>query len=251
MVAGHGPATVRTTWEGAQQTVSDMAALKEKVALAVRMSEWTGLMDNSGHASIRIPGTDRILVNSRLAPRARVTADSIVTVDLAGQLLEGDALPPVEIVMHTEVYKARPDVGAVLHLHAPCTTLFGMVGKPMEPYYFRGAAVGRVPIYPDSTLVTRPEQGTALARTLGDGRAVILGAHGSLTVGAGIEEAFYLAVHMEGNARMYKDACCIGTPQPLSPEQCQAIFVEVFKQERFLKLWQYYQTKVTMAAAGL
>lgn len=224
--------------------MDEIQGLKQQVATAVRMCEWADLMDNSGHASIRVPGTGQVLINSRLAARAQVSTEHVITVDLEGRLVAGTGKPPLEVVMHTEVFKARPDVGAVIHVHAPYTTLFGMVGKPMEPYYFRGAMVGHVPIHPDSTLITAHEQAAAMARTLGNGRAVILGAHGAVIAGATIEEAFYVAKYMEDNARMYHKACGIGTPQPLPPDQCERIVQHAFKPEQMRKLWDYCRVKV-------
>ena len=94
--------------------------LRETVALANRTLHHQGLTTYAGHASIRIPGTDCILIKPRPhVSMDRVTADMIMTLDLEGAIIDAPegAIIPVEWSLHTEIYKARPDVGSVVHTH--------------------------------------------------------------------------------------------------------------------------------------
>ncbi len=68
----------------------DISAVKRDIVTAIRLLELAGLVDMNGHVSYRLPGTDRVLINSRAASRASLTVEDIVTIDLDGNLLEGD-----------------------------------------------------------------------------------------------------------------------------------------------------------------
>ena len=124
-----------------------------------------------------------------------MAAEDMVVVDPQGARVAGTNNPPSETPIFTGVFAARPDVMAVFHLHLEYATLFSVVGKPLRPIGVTGAPFGEeVPVHADPTLIQRPEQGAALARSLGDRLAVILRGHGAVIVGASIEEAFAASV---------------------------------------------------------
>jgi Class II Aldolase and Adducin N-terminal domain len=118
------------------QTPSE-AELRQLLATASRILYHQGLVDYLGHASARVPGTDRVLIKPRHSAGVHglntVTADRMVVIGLDGQLLEGKEEPPSERFIHTEIYRARPDVGSVVHTHQPMSTLMGIVGLPILP----------------------------------------------------------------------------------------------------------------------
>jgi L-ribulose-5-phosphate 4-epimerase len=76
-----------------------------------------------------MPGTDHMLINSGKSVRSALTAADIVTVDMDGNLVEGDAVPPMESYIHAEIYRRHPDVNAVAHTHPFWSTLFCHRGK--------------------------------------------------------------------------------------------------------------------------
>ena len=103
-------------------------ALKQQLVDAVRMLERAGIINHSGHGSVRRDAAS-FYVNSAGSVRAALTVADIVAVDLDGNLLEGNDRPPLEYHIHAELYRARPDVNAVMHTHPQWSTFLTMVGE--------------------------------------------------------------------------------------------------------------------------
>lgn len=205
------------------QTLLD---LKERVATACRVLFRLGLADYMGHASARIPGTDLVVIKPRhsLSIRAlgEVTADQMVVIDLDGHLVEGADKPPSERYIHTAIYRARPDVGGVVHTHQLLATVFGIVARPILPLlHVEAALVARgIPIYPSPELVDDPERGAALAAALGDHPVCHLQGHGIVTAMPTVEEAAIAAIHLERLAQANLLAAQLGgTPRVITPQE--------------------------------
>ncbi len=143
--------------------MSDISDLKSTLATAIRLLASEGILDFNGHMSYRLPGTDRVLINSRRASRAALRPSDIVTMDLDGRLLEGESEPPSEKAIHTRIYGARPDVYSVAHLHPRIATVFSIAGRPLAPVFTAGCIFPRegVPVYDDPGLIHTPEAGDA------------------------------------------------------------------------------------------
>ncbi|MFH1488975.1 MAG: class II aldolase/adducin family protein, partial [Pseudomonadota bacterium] len=153
----------------------DEHELRVEIATCVRMLEYLGLIDFSGHVSGRIPGTENIFINSWGASRCGLCPQDILRADFEGEPLDKGAKCPSEIYIHTAVYRQRPDIQAVAHLHPPATTALGAAGKEYVPVVHHGAVfAGGVPIYDDCRHVNTREKGNALAAVLGPRRAVIM-----------------------------------------------------------------------------
>src|SRR5690348_13845047 len=92
--------------------------LRELVATAGRILYQQGLSDYLGHCSARVGDTDRVVIKPKFSTKTRgmysLRAADMVVVDLDGQLVEGQERPPAEVFIHTEIYRARPDVHAVV-----------------------------------------------------------------------------------------------------------------------------------------
>ena len=108
--------------------------LRELLAAAHRVLYHQGLVDYLGHCSVRVPGTDRVLIKPKHSPNVRglgsLRPEDMVVIDLDGNLVDAGAAgategPPAECFIHTEIYRARPDVSAVVHTHQPAGTLLG------------------------------------------------------------------------------------------------------------------------------
>ena len=123
---------MKTDPEKAAQAVAGRA-LREELADALIMMERAEVIDFNGHMSCRLPGTDRVLINSGRSVRSALTAADIIAIDMDGKPVEGDVAPPMEFHIHTEIYRRRPDVNAVAHTHPLWSTLFGMTGERVEP----------------------------------------------------------------------------------------------------------------------
>jgi len=210
---------------------------------AIRMLERAGYIDHNGHASARRDATS-FYINSGASVRGALTVDDIVTVDLDGNLVEGTAKPPLEYHIHSEIYRARPDVNAVMHTHPQWSTYLTMTGTPYLPVYAQGVLVGDLPVL-DSVLSinTRP-MGEKLAAALGRRPAVLLKAHGAVAVGADIVECFALAAYIEENAYRQYMAMQIGKPYVFSEAEQQASREKLWAASLFKKTWDHYHSKI-------
>ena len=224
--------------------------LREKLATACRLLYMEGLMDHAGLAGARIPETGNLLLNPREMRGTEgrhpgmMAADDLVVVDPQGKKVEGSNNPPSETPIFTGVFRARPDVMAVFHLHLPTATLFSVVGKPILPIGVMGSPFGAaVPVCADGTLIQRPEQGDDVALALGGNVAVMLQAHGAVIVGKTVEEAFVASVLLEDNAQRQYRAAMIGTPQAMSGRELEEAQRQVWNPKVVAKIWTYYRMK--------
>ena len=166
-----------------------------------------------------------IAITPTAIPYSRMTWEDVCVIDAAGKGIDGKWKPTSETPMHTIFYRERPDVGAVVHSHAPNSSVFAVIHQPI-PIILAEAALclsGPVPVAP----YCRPGTDT-LARTVLDtmagGAAVLLGNHGLLTVGPSLEKAYAATIAAEISARLTIMARSIGeTVQPLDPQECQEL----------------------------
>ncbi len=186
---------------GSSVTERELRAL---VATAGCVLYGQGLVDYLGHCSARVPGTDRVIIkpkhSGRVMSPAALGPDDMVVIDLDGNLLEGSDAPPSERFIHTEIYRARPDVGAVVHTHQRAATLLGVIGAELLPVLHVPAVLtrgGAVATWPCPLLVTSPDLGSQLAAQLGRGTLCHLQGHGIVSVAADLPRAVVTAIAFE------------------------------------------------------
>lgn len=217
--------------------------LRIEVATCVRMLDYLGLIDFSGHVSCRVPGTDSVFINAWGASRCSLGPQDIAKAALEGTAPEGDVDLPSEIHIHTSIYRKRADVKAIAHLHPPVTTALSTAGKDYIPVIFHGAVFASgVPVYDDCTHVNTVEKGNALAAVLGSHRAAIMRGHGAVVVAESVKGVFLGSVYLEDNARKLMDAHKMGEPVALRPDEAEA-GAHIWRQRQFEKVWAYYQEK--------
>ena len=217
--------------------------LKDQLVDAIRMLERAGYIDHNGHASARRDaGTFHI--NSGASVRGALTTADIVTVDLDGNLVEGTARPPLEFHIHSEIYRARPDINAVMHTHPQWSTFLSMVGEKYRPVYAQGVLLGDMPMMDSVLSINTKPMGEKLAATLGRGPAALLKAHGAVTVGADVVEAFVLAAYLEENSYRQYMAMQIGEPYVFSEAEQQACREKLWSANLFKKTWDHYYSKI-------
>src|SRR5258708_12824866 len=131
-----------------------------------------GLSDYLGHPSVRLDA-DRTLIKPKHSPKVRgmdrMRAEDMSVIDLMGRLLEGEHEPPSERFIHTEIYRARPDIVSVVHTHQPMATLLGIVELPILPLLHVEALVVEqqpIPIFHSAHLTATSDQGQALPHPL-------------------------------------------------------------------------------------
>jgi ribulose-5-phosphate 4-epimerase/fuculose-1-phosphate aldolase len=218
-------------------------AVKQQLVDAIRMLERAGIIDHNGHCSARRDGAS-FYINSGAAVRGALTVDDIVAVDLDGTLVEGTARPPLEFHIHSEIYRARPDVHAVMHTHPQWSTFLTMTGVPYQPVYAQGVLLGDLPVVDSPLSINTKPMGERLAATLGSRPAALLKAHGAVTVGGDVVEAFVLAAYLEENAYRQYMALQIGTPYVFSEAEQQACREKLWSASLFKKTWDHYRSKL-------
>jgi ribulose-5-phosphate 4-epimerase/fuculose-1-phosphate aldolase len=188
-----------------------------------------------GHISARIPGTERIFVRARGPAENGVrytTEDEVVEIGLDGNPVAGmpkGLRTPSEVFIHTEIFRARPEVNAVLHLHPPIVVLFTVVGLPLLPIYGAydpqglGIALEAPPVFESSVLISTSELGRELSATIGKRRACLMRGHGITTAADSIEEASVIALALNELATMNYQARALGEPRPISLEDQAAL----------------------------
>ena len=222
----------------------DYADQRQMLADAIRMLEQAGIIDFNGHFSWRVPGRDCMLINSGASVRSALTADDIVLVDFDGKLVAGEAVPPMEFHIHSEIYRRRPDAGAVVHTHPLWSTLFSMAGVPVQPVIMQAAVLGPIRTFDETASINRRELGQRLAAALGEDRVIMLKSHGAVAAGAGIVEAFVLAVYLEETAQRQHMASQLGAPAVLDPAQIATISANLWKPHLLRKVWDYHHAKL-------
>ena len=190
------------------------ARLRAEIAGCTRLLNMEGLMGYSGHVSARLPG-NRLLIQDFDQSRAALAPDDLLVCDLNGRLVAGAThlRPVAEVHIHSEIYKARPDVNAVAHFHHDLTTTFTLVeGLSLVPV--KNHAVrwrSGIPVHADPSHVDTPELGRGLAATLGPHHALLIRAHGQVVVAEDVRSLFVDCIHLVENA-----VCALpgGGPRP-------------------------------------
>ena len=226
-------------------------ALIEDLVAASRILAAEGVLDGYGHVSMRHPGqTDRYLVSRSLAP-ALVTEDDIMELDLESNPVDARGRTMFrERFIHGMLYKARPDVMAVVHSHSPAVIPYGITQVKMQPTFHMAAFLYEEPPVFEirdhagwtNMLITSNELGTALAETLGEKSVALMRGHGNIVVGPTLPIAVFRAIYTEVNARLQTTAITLGGPiNYLSPEEGEII---TYKSKGDVgRAWELWKTK--------
>jgi ribulose-5-phosphate 4-epimerase/fuculose-1-phosphate aldolase len=198
-------------------------ALIEDLVAANRILADQEIVDAYGHVSIRHPrNPDRYLLSRSLAP-ILVAAGDIMEYDLDSTPVDAKGRTSVlERFIHGEIYKARPDVRAVIHSHSPAVVPFSVTRVPLRPVFHQAAFlwVG-VPVWDirsvkdptaSSLLVRNTPVGKSLAAALGKKPVALLRGHGNVVVAQDIQTAVGYAIYTEVNAQLQTAALGLGGP---------------------------------------
>ncbi len=209
-----------------------------EIAQAIRTLAKARLLTLSlGHVSWRDPGSGRILILGHTHRAGKfletVGRDDIIAIDSEGVVLEGAYDPPGEVYLHTEIYKARPDVNSVVHAHPDGCIACSLAGKAMYPVYYRAAQLFPfVPVLDYSGQIDTPAKGRTCAELLGGGCAMLLRGHGCITVGETVPDAAVNTFVLEKNAELLLAASVLGSIEPIRAED--------LKNHKPTSIWSYY-----------
>ncbi|WP_167578006.1 class II aldolase/adducin family protein [Ammoniphilus sp. YIM 78166] len=216
--------------------MSDLQELREKVALSCRIIAMNGLVDDIlGHVSVRVPGSDEMLLRCRGEeeyglPFTTPSAIRKMNFDGEGPELGDRYKAPKEHPIHGEIYKARPEVGCVIHCHPPAAIFCSIAELEFRPIFgaynipaMRMALEG-IPLFPSSALITRPEMVTPMIEAMGNKHILLMKGHGITVTGRTVEEATVRALNFDVLAKATLEVAKTGrTAEHISLEDIEEL----------------------------
>jgi ribulose-5-phosphate 4-epimerase/fuculose-1-phosphate aldolase len=222
--------------------------------LSCRILEHFGLVrDITGHVSARVPGSDEMLLRCRGEDEYGLRFTTASQVRRLGFDGEGTGLgkkhvKPLELPIHGETYRARPEVGAVVHAHPTATVLCGLAGIELRPIfgaydpYATAVAAAGVPVFPKAVLIDSQELSGELLKAMEGHDACLMRGHGITVVGATVEQATIRALKLEALAQVTWQLAAAGKHVPDLPEDELHAFAQadgvIPGGERWL--WRHY-----------
>jgi L-fuculose-phosphate aldolase len=226
-----------------------MIHLRTQVAWACRILAMHGHADMTlGHVSVR--GPDGVIyIKCMDFGLDEITPDHVIGIDLDCNKVSGDYDVHLESVLHTEVYRVRPDINAIAHTHAPYATALGAARASLalinhdSLLFYEGLAT----FEETAGLIMNIQLGQAVAHALGNSKAVLMRNHGVLVVGSDIPWLTYTALTLERAIMIQMLAQSLGTPNPFPEETAARLNREKYRDEFTESYWRYLIRKVQNA----
>lgn len=177
----------------------------------------------SGNISIRNPENGLIALSPSGMDYHQIVPEDIVILDADGNVVDGIRKPSSEWRLHTDFYRHKPDIYAIVHTHSMYCTVLATLNTPLRAvhYVITGSGVNEIPVAPYRTFGTK-ELSDAVMETIGESRGILMENHGMIASGVNIQRAFSLAVNMEFCAELQWRCMLAGTPHILTDEQLDA-----------------------------
>jgi L-fuculose-phosphate aldolase len=204
--------------------MQDAEARRQIVEAGRRLRDRFFIASNDGNLSARVSG-ERFLITPTSMNKGDVTAEQILTLDMQGNVVAGDLKPSSETKMHLAVYRARPDVQAIVHAHPPTATGFAACRIRLDQDVILPEVVfglGKIGFAEYGT-PTSDEIPRAVVKEIPDCEALLLSNHGALTVGSDVMQAYYRMEVLEMYARVRLVTRLLGEPKPLSATEVGAL----------------------------
>ena len=204
------------------------AAEKREVASTAREMASLGLVSgSSGNVSLKLGSRDAsdglIAVTPFAQPYADLEADDIVVVDHGGEPVEDDQVPSSETLLHIAVYRARPDVAAVVHSHSVFATVAAVAGLEIPSIVDEMTiALGGTVRVSEYAFPSTQELADNVTAALGDRAAALIRNHGAVGVGRTTREALDVCTMLERAAQIFVHVSLLGKASPLPPEAIEA-----------------------------
>ncbi len=227
-------------------TVKATRVLRQTLGVASRIVAMEGLGDaNLGHISARAGGRQTFWIKRAGIGLEEVRPSDLVMVNFDGRKLAGRGQLHLETPLHSEIYRARPDVGSIVHTHSLCATLIGCAGKPVRPITHEGTLFVDAPVFNDTTsIISTPALGRAVARALGSQRALFLRNHGVVVVGKDPEEACVLILLLERACRIQLLASSLGDYNWSKANEAAVKRRQIYPSQALRSMWEYYVRKL-------
>jgi ribulose-5-phosphate 4-epimerase/fuculose-1-phosphate aldolase len=233
---------------------------REQVALGNRILANEGVLDAFGHVSVRHPRDPQRYLLSRSRAPELVAPGDVLEYDLnSNPVKPTNEKLYAERVIHGEIYKARPDVMAVVHHHAPAMMPFCITGIPLVPVFHLGATAGAgVPFWDQhdefgdtNLLVVKPEEGASLARALGSSNLVLMNRHGATAVAGDVQALVFRAIYSCRNAEFQFAAQALGPVIPLHRGEIEKAGALNAMANVTTRTWEYWTMRLERSGNGL
>ena len=223
----------------------DLEMIRSDVVKASHILHQQGVAAAFGHVSARIPETDTFIFPPRMSP-ALVRAENLLLLDVEGNQLSGDGRPNTEFWIHARIYKARPDIQAICHVHPPSCVVLSSLGETIRPLHASGAIFRNdVQVFDRITLIRTRELGDAVASTLGDHGAMLLRGHGVNVADKDVRRVCVMTLWMEEAANYQLRAMSAGKPRYFTADELETIYPQVSGEEVSKRVWEYFSSRLT------
>jgi L-ribulose-5-phosphate 4-epimerase len=228
-----------------EETSTDAATqVRQRLIDAGKILQVNGQADlTRGHVSIRVPGEPGLFY---MKPHSmgfdEITMENMVTCNLDGVKVAGGGRRHSEVFIHSEIYKARPDVNSVIHTHPTHAVALSATGQPLLPISQPSVAFyDGLPYYTDTIeLIRSAEKGRGVAQALGPCKALLMRNHGVVVVGASVEESTVLAIMLENACEIQlKAAAAGGIGEMFAPEVVDRLYQAMMQPEHYFINFNY------------
>jgi ribulose-5-phosphate 4-epimerase/fuculose-1-phosphate aldolase len=230
---------------------ADDASQINELVLANHILTMNGVLDAYGHVSVRSERDPNHFFLAQHIPAGTVTRDDIIEYDLDSKQVGGKpSTGYTERFIHGEIYRARPDVMAVVHCHSPDVIPFTVTNVPLRPMIHMAAFLGgAIPVFEirnaggvTDMLIRNAELGRALAKSLGDNTAVLLRGHGAVVVAPGLHVVAGRSYYLSVNARAQQQAILLGGGKVtyLDPGEAR----KALPQDGYERSWELWKQQV-------
>jgi len=177
-----------------------------------------------GSVSVRTPSGEEVLIKPSGFSLSDLLPGHVVKVNLKGAVLEGQYPPSTDMPWHLMIYERRPEVKAIVHAHPPISGGFACAGVSLDIPTFTEVIiqVGRIPLM-DYATPTTMDYARLVADSIKDRDALLMKNHGTITVGANLEQAFQRTELLEDFAKLVLVAKILGGPKELPPEEAHRL----------------------------
>jgi ribulose-5-phosphate 4-epimerase/fuculose-1-phosphate aldolase len=218
-----------------------------------------GVVDAFGHVSVRHDArADRFLLARNMAP-GNVTADDIIEFNLDGEPINANGRRVyLERFIHSEIYRAHPEIKAVVHSHSHAIVPLSVVKDfPLRPIFHMAGFIGKAaPVFEirdvggnaTDLLISNRKFGKALADMFADSKIVLMRGHGSTVVAETLQKVVYRAVYAEVNARYQVTASALGPVTYLTEEEAASCVQNV--EGQFQRPWDLWMEEARRKAAA-
>jgi len=241
-------ARVATTAKTAQEA-------KRLVVIGNRILACEGILDSYGHVSMRNPENPTAFFQSRSLSPERVTIGDILEIDFEGNVItQTNNSPYYERFIHSEIYRVREDVQAIVHNHALPIIALSVAEIPIQVvFHMGGIFYDGVPYYDaydvsNGTLAITQEEGKRIARCLGKNRACVMRGHGAVVTGEGMSRCVLGAISLRDNCLVQMQALSLSTNiHPLSKELAYRAGQLALSENSLRRSWDYFVTRAQKA----